>query len=289
MSELRDQHNIAVVAGHYMLMYDDTADALVPMVYQDSTNPRVTAFSKEMAGNFPVSSFKHGVGLTKQLQAKSKFARVALIVNDHSFLTNGWKAQNLTNSHDSLHLRRAYYRGISPIPRSFHSILADHEITLDNTLIDNNLPTRKSTDTVPRTSWLFSEHLLRRRFQQKTSHKLRAITGFTVIKNGTAQELHFHDPLNSNLVCLSDEEGCGCSGEIVEFLLLLAQKGMDSAVFYLPSECSEASHVGFISFLHSTPEIRKKLNKIIVVDGFGGMAHSDSKGNGYLTTSYIYQ
>ena len=73
IESLRGQKNIAVVAGHYMLMYDDLADALVPMVYQDSRNPRVVVLSKQMAGEFPLSSFEHGLRLTSTLWSKTLY------------------------------------------------------------------------------------------------------------------------------------------------------------------------------------------------------------------------
>ena len=61
---------VGIVAGHFMLMYDNKNDCLVPMIYQDAQNEEVENFSREMAGDFPINTFKLGLSLFKQLRAK---------------------------------------------------------------------------------------------------------------------------------------------------------------------------------------------------------------------------
>jgi hypothetical protein len=281
LSALSGHANVAVVAGHFMLMYDDLAETLVPMVYRDSDNPRVVALSREMAGDFPVRTFQHGVTLAQGLRSTGHEARIALLVNDHIFQTNGWRPQNLDDHSRARNLRHAYYRRRQPVPSSYLRHLAKMNLTVDQVLLDNNSSVRSRTDTIPKMSLLFSEQTMRGVFQKETCRELVNFPGFTVKKAGGVTSLHFREPGAANLMCLADEQGCGCSGEIVEFLVTLSQRGFNAVTIYVPHECWDAARAGVVASLHLPVSIREHLSRVILIGGFGGVASLHDRKEGY--------
>jgi len=149
---------------------------------------------------------------------------------------------------------------------------------VEDVFLDNNCAVRSRTDTVPKLCWLFSEQTLRGVFQKDTSVELATLPGFAVKKTGTVNSLYFREQGAANLMCLTDENGCGCSGEIVEFLVTLSRRGFDSVIIYLPHECSDAAHAGVLATLHLPQTMRQQLSCAVLVQGFGGVASVNSEG-----------
>ena len=161
---------VAIVAGHFMLMYDDRLQSLVPMIWQDSTNPRVQHFSQEKAGGFPISTFRTGLRLRDVLTSSGGSASLALVVNDHIFQTPGWEQQNLPKgTRLPGNLRKQFYRSANPIPESFKAVLASlPPATSAEALLRNDNLKRSDDDILPPETHFFSEQNLRRKFDQST-------------------------------------------------------------------------------------------------------------------------
>ena len=266
---------VGIIAGHFMLMYDDEANGLVPMVYQDATNPKVKELSQKMAGDFPLRTFKLGVNLVKYYQSKEIASKLALIVNDHIFQTEGWSLQNLKDKNHAGDLRHDFYRQKYPLPKSFFAELRSAGLETD-VIIDNNNAARTPTDILPKTTRLFSEQGLRNYFDQNTRLELRKSPMFTEVQqNGTKSKLMFGGDSVNHDVCLTEGGDCGCSGELIEFFVRLSARSLKQLIFFVPYECRTAAAAGVKAFLHTPKQFRGDLSAVYVVHGLGGMGISD--------------
>jgi hypothetical protein len=268
---------VGIIAGHFMLMYDDQADCLVPMIYQDAANPKVKELSQKLAGEFPLRTFKLGVRLTKDYQGKEIASTLALIVNDHIFQTDGWSVQNLKHKDRAGDLRHDFYRQKYPIPKSFFAELRSSGLTTE-VILDNDNASRTPTDILPKTTRLFSEQALRNYFDENTRLDLRKLPMFKEVRqNETKSKLMFTGEAGDSLVCLTEEGACGCSGELIEFFARLATKFLNGLVFFVPDECRIAVDAGIKAFFHTPEQYRSGLSSVYVVSGLGGMGVSDAR------------
>ncbi len=283
---LAADEQVGIIAGHFMLMYDDKADGLVPMVYQDALNPKVKEFSQKMAGDFPVNTFRHGIHLLKTYQSRQITSKLALIVNDHIFQTDGWSPQNLNEMNRAGKLRHDFYRQKYPLPKAFFGELKSAGLATD-VLLDNNNPARTPTDIVPKTTRLFSEQALRNYFDQNTRPELRKSPMFSEVQhNGTKSKLMFVGNPGGQSVCLTEGGDCGCSGELIEFFARLSEKGTKTVVFFVPDECKLAANAGVKAFLHAPKIFRRKLSAVYVVAGLGGMGIDSTKTRSIAVTAH---
>lgn len=274
---------VGIVAGHFMLMYDDQADRLVPMVYQDATNPKVELLSKEMAGDFPLRTFKLGLSLVKSYQGKSIFPKLVLIVNDHIFQTEGWSTQGLKDKDKAGSLRQSFYRQKYPLPKSFFREIKEAGLSTEIILENNNAG--RISDILPKTTRLFSEQALRNYFDQYRRNELRRLPLFTeVTRAGTKSKLLFKATREGPDVCLAEDGECGCSGELIEFFIRLAAKSFKQIIFFVPDECKIAVDVGIRAFLHTPSEYTSDLKSVYVVHGLGGMGINDTKNGPFEVT-----
>lgn len=263
--------HVGIVAGHFMLMYDDQADRLVPMVHQDATNPKVKELSHKMAGDFPLRTFKLGVNLVKHYQSKEIASKLALIVNDHIFQTDGWSLQNLKDKNRVGDLRHDFYRQKYPLPKSFFAELRSAGLQTD-AVGDNNNAARTPADILPKTTRLFSEQALRNYFDQNTRLELRKSPMFTEVQqSGTKSKLMFVGDSAGHAVCLTEDGACGCSGELIEFFVRLSGKSANTLIFFVPDECKLLVEAGVKAFLHTPPSCRRHLSRVYMVHGLGGM------------------
>lgn len=267
---------VGIIAGHFMLMYDDQADCLVPMVHQDATNPKVKTMSSAMAGDFPLKTLKLGVRLTKEYREKNITCKIALIVNDHVFQTAGWSPQNLKDMTRTGDLRRTFYRSESSIPSSFRKEVTDNGWKISDLLLTNAHTRKDDEGILPPDSCYFSETALRRRFDKATRPKLAKLATFFEkgLPDGS-RKLYFRPESKAKEFCLTENGDCGCGGEIIELLIQLGRRSMAGLIMFIPSECMKAVVVGASAFFDLPAPLRGGLRSIVVVDGFGGVGIQD--------------
>lgn len=267
---------VGIVAGHFMLMYDE-AERLVPMVHQDARNPKVKELSQKMAGDFPLRTFKLGVNLVKNYQIKEIASKLALIVNDHVFQTDGWSLQNLKDKTRTGDLRREFYRGELACPSSFRKELADNGWNIKDILLTNTHTRRDDDGILPSDSFCFSETVLRRRFDRATRPELTKLETFVEKQlPGGLKKLYFRPESKPTEFCLTENGDCGCGGEIVELLIQLGRRSLAGLILFIPSECMKGVVVGGNAFFDLPAPMRGSLCSIAVVDGFGGMGKAAS-------------
>jgi hypothetical protein len=280
---------VGIVAGHFMLMYDDQADRLVPMVHQDAINPRVKKFSADMAGDFPLATFRLGVRLAKEYRGKNIAPKLALIVNDHIFQTEGWSPQNLKDKTRTGDLRRKFYRAESSFPPSFRKELTDNGWNTEDVLLTNTQTRKDDEGILPPDSLCFSETALRRRFDKATRPGLAKLDAFFEKRlPGGSKKLFFRPESKATEFCLTENGDCGCGGEIIELLIQLGCRSLAGLILFIPSDCMKAVVVGVNAFFDLPAEMRGGLRLIVVIDGFGGIgkAASDPSNKGIEAVAF---
>jgi hypothetical protein len=280
---------VAIVAGHFMLMYDDQLGGLVPMVYQDTTNPRVERLSRDMAGDFPLSTFRCGLAMREKLIQKGSPASLVLLVNDHIYLTPGWAVQNMPPSRgDNGSIRKKFHRSQDAIPASFQAELKARQLSPEAVLLDNNNPRRTKTDIVPKRSMLFSEQQLRRRFDETTRATLLADKHFIQVSAHAGKyELFFREEEFLRGVCLTENgTACGCSGEVVELMMSLSKRNIRHVVFFSPDECIKAVEAGAQASIYACAHILGERLSVTTLSGFGGMGVAGNERSRRITATF---
>jgi len=256
---------MAIVAGHYMLMYDFETDGLVPMVYQDGTNKNVINHSKNMAGDFPLYTFEIGLQLVKLYKGRNVNSKIVLLINDHQF--KGLSDNYATSGGK---LRHRYYRSQYPLPNSYLDIMQNKNCNIDEVLLNNHNPNRSKTDILPKNSYFFSEQAIRNKFDQYTKTYLLNDPHFSVqIRKKGGYNLYFHPNNNQYSKCLTDDGRCGCGAEVIQFLLDINKIGFDNIIFFSPFECKEPVLAGAQAVCYL---VRNKLDSscmISVISNFG--------------------
>jgi len=227
-----------VFAGHYMLVYRRTTNALVPLLGSiASADPAASDLEREYAayvGDFPEASFDLGLQF---LCASPAERRIALLVNDHHFKNF---QDGLPPSHVLVRLKREYFRSGSALPPVFKDLL---ERAFPgggfNDIFERNDVGRSAGGTLPSKTSFSSENVLRNRFEKLRKTWILTRPGFAWsggIYGG--MRLVYSPPRSGRSVCLLDNrEGCGCSGAMIELLLQLWERGAKNLVLFIPEEC----------------------------------------------------
>jgi hypothetical protein len=273
---LKRSASVSILAGHFMLMYDAQRGVLTPMIYQDAQNDVVRQFSIAMASDFPLRSFEIGVSLASHLRKVGVSSRLAMLVNDHAFLTLGWKAQQLDTVSRGADLRRDFYRNQTALPLSFHKVLSASSELCPDIVLRNDNPNRPAQSILPKSTIYFSEKALRRRFDNRTWPSIKTLPGFSERAMATPGlfQLSFTPAEEADAYCLTNEKGCDCSGELIELLLAFARRGFGYTVLLVPDECVKAVMAGTRAFLSLPDTLRCELSYVSVVWNIGGVAAS---------------
>ncbi|HEV2695480.1 MAG TPA: hypothetical protein VG347_21485 [Verrucomicrobiae bacterium] len=278
----RDEQ-VAIIAGHFMLMYDGDNDALVPMIYQDAENDKVRQFSLNLVGDFPVLTFRMGLLLYKLLLSRRLRPKICLAINDHKFQGQGFQSQfehKLKELGKAAGLRREFYRSFR-IRKSFKKILTDEGLAEEDVILSNNNPTQ-GKGRLGKGSPFFSEKAMRNTFDRRRLNEIKSDIRFRYERRPTKQNpssyaLFYKNGISQNEMCLTEEGSCGCAAEVHEFYIELIRLGFTKIIFFLPQECLTQVGIGtFITAVRIAPQI-----KVFVITGLGGM------GAAYKKTSPI--
>ena len=276
LSKIGSDRKVAIVGGHFMLMCDEQRQALVPMIWQDAGNPQISHFSQKMAGDFPVKSFAFGAHLREHLlfSFPESDPKLALLVNDHIYQTPPWMPY--TPELDGLKhrsLKKAFYRQRYPLPPSFRKILGCPQ-NAASFFVDNSNLDRTRNDILPKKTYFFSEQQLRNRFDKYTRDYLRLDPAFVEAPaSEKSRRLLFVNPTRPHELCLTEEGSCGCSGEVIEFLMSLLRRGYNTIVFLIPDECRNAAMAGIEATIYYQAGPRRLQLEVFALFGFGGMGH----------------
>lgn len=288
LGQIQPGRKVAIVAGHFMLMYDDVKSQLVPMIWQDTDNEKVASFSQKMAGDFPVRSFAFGVLLRQKLLQRNSEneSRLTLLVNDHIYQTPHWNAFTPTlKPLEHRALRKKFYRQKYPLPPSYREILGLPK-SAAQWFVDNSNANRSRNDILPKRTFYFSEQALRNRFDKYTRDYLRLDPAFIEAPSlDRPQRLLFLNPSHQQEQCLTEDGSCGCSGEVIEFLMALIRKGYETVIFIVPDECRLPAMAGIEAAVYHQAGPRRLPLETFALFGFGGLGSNHPK----CTPTYILE
>jgi hypothetical protein len=276
---------IAIVGGHFMLLYDKTDDDLKPVIIQEFEKENLKMFAKQFAGNLPLSSFKFSVELFKNFKKQNIESGIILLVNDHKFQSVNFQPDIVSSIKGRGGELRKEYFSRNIIPNCYIQVLDSERISVDHILIDNNDIKRHSSDLLPKKSWFYSEKRLKNRFDYFVKIQLmkRGIIREDII--GDKVELFYESPNNGNNFCLTENGSCACSAEIIEFITNLLGRNINEIFIMVPDECVSAVDNGIFAALN----ICEVFAKVTTITGFGGMGIDENLERSYIVTEHIYE
>lgn len=285
----------SIMAGHYMLMYDNEQNCLVPMVWQDTENSLVESVSRKMAGSFPLRSFRYGLDLWQKGQDLDSHVQIALLINDHQFQSSYFREINYDQPKGrGGELRKEYYRRSNNLPQAFVQLLRKRGLDKSEILLSNNNMDRDASydeddaSILPPESVFFSEQHLRRRFDRHTRQELSEDPRFKITRlDEGGYDLFYYPAGSTQEFCLTEQSdsidgitqsGCGCSGEVIEFLIELSNRGFGNIILFVPHECAGAVNVGVQAAVDVISRYYNLNIKVTTVTGVGGMGSFNIRG-----------
>jgi hypothetical protein len=266
------KNKVAIVGGHYMLFYDTQKDELVPLIKQDLQKENQKEFAELFTGNFPEKSIQFSVDLLNELKRKQVESKLVFIVNDHKFQSKNFQP----NIADAIagrtgELRKKYYAE-NTLPEYYTKVFSESNLLLKDDVQHYHVNSKQKEDNVLKDGLFFSEQRLRNKFEKNLKDKLAEEGKIRKVENSGAVEVYYNGFANED-ICLTENGGCGCSGEVMEFLYELSALGYTDVFFFVPNECVEAANNGFkvVADTLTTPV------SIYSIYGMGGMGVKDSK------------
>lgn len=273
LNSITKDKKVAIVGGHYLLFYDQDSDSLKPLISKDLTKRSQIEFAEMFTGFFPEKSIYSSIKLLNRLKQKEIFSKQVFIVNDHKF--QGKNFQTDINGYIKGRtgvLRKKYYAN-NQIPSYFLEEFKKNKISIANDIQYYNIDDMQKQDNLLKSGYFFSEQRLRNKFEKNLKEKLFVKGEIVKVEDSGAVEIFYSGFKNQN-ICLTENGGCGCSGEVMEFIYELSELGYSDIVFFVPDECVEAANNGF-------SVIANILNKplcIYSVFGIGGFGVSKTNG-----------
>jgi hypothetical protein len=274
---------VAIVGGHFMLLYDKIEDDLKPMIVEELGNEKHREFAKYYAGDFPVLSFQYSLELFHYLENKNIPSEIILLVNDHKFQGKNFQTdiESLIVSGKCGELRKKYYKE-NKIPETYKEILKSKKIDPHKIFAINKNVKRTENDLLPKESWFYSEHKLRKRFGKYILPNLLKREEVNLIKH--ENEIIYQNPTKNVGICLTENGSCGCSAEVIELISNLQEKDVKEIIMFVPSECGDAVNNGIEAALN----INGKVAKVTSITGFGKTSMNESHES-FLIMEHIFE
>lgn len=233
---------MAVMAGHFILAYDEQEDRLVPLIAEDLEPGRLHDLARDRVGQFPSRSFALGLDLVAALPDSE--AKVALLVNDHKLKDvtfHPFGRHQINNSDHLSSLRREFYRRMGiQLPKHYRQILRAHKSKHDVIYEHRRAGRAGLGDITPPRSSYYSEQQLRNRFDNNSKHRHRKRPGFEYTP-GTKDSMYrlvYRPSFDGQPRCMTEFGTCGCLGEVVEFIERLnSAHRVQSLILIAPDEC----------------------------------------------------
>jgi hypothetical protein len=267
---------VAIVAGHFMLLYDKKEQGLMPCIWQELEDQKLIEFAKMMSGNFPVESLKLAINL-KESYAKDGFeSKLVLVVNDHIFQSKRFQdgiQDEIKNKGGEL--RKKFYLKFNFLPKVFTKIINDAGKGIADLFLDNSDDKRTQKSILPKKTIFFSEQFLQNRYENYRLPKLlkaKLASKSSLYEN---KEVYLNLPDIREGVCLTENGNCGCVGLTIEFIAEMYKRERYTIFLLMPNECAEAVNVGITSAMN----LFKKEALIFCISNMGGMGKFIDKGN----------
>lgn len=224
--------SVAVVAGQFALILDESRDRLIPLIGQELGISGANGFSSNGSGDYPERSFALGARFLHSCAVSSSAeAHLLLLVDDRHFQEphpeRPGPAMTRKRADD---LRRRYYGGPQPVPPSFLEILGKEGLDLRDALLSRGDPEIPPSPIMPANSVLFSRQELRDRYVRNILPEL--------LKEAAAGDLE------------SMAEGDCRPGDMLQLILDLARRRISHIVVMVPGNSSRRLDPNLGTALH---------------------------------------
>ncbi len=279
------KNKVAIVGGHFMLLYDKATDELKPVIWQELDSVSQKEFAVQNAGNFPVRSFRYSLELYKRFQSRKIESGLVLLINDHKFQSVNFQPDIVASINGRGGELRKKYFSKNIIPGCYAEILEEEKISKEDFLIENSNRKRQADDLLPQQSWFYSEQKLRRKFDNLLKPVLVKQGSIRQDFVGNRVELFYESKNHSNNFCLTENGSCACSAEVIEFISNLLNRGMNEIIIFVPNECTESVDNGVLAALN----IKAKQAKVLTISNFGGMGFNENIKRPFVVTEHIFE
>jgi len=258
---------VAIIGGHYSLLYEKKSDSLKPVIHQDFEDWGNKTFSINNSKNFPIKSFELGLSLYINYISKKIECKCIIVVNDEAITKRQFRGEEHFNliKTKGRKLRKQYYSTDENLPESFKLILERNGLKSDEVFekFDAVYPTNDNTPNLE--SIFVSERKLCKKFK-RTIQELKIYDRLfqTVISDEIETDI-MDFRLNSgysNSICLIEGGECNCGGKAFEFYFELLQKGFRTIIFFVPNDCIEQVNIGAKLIYNSDSFLNDKFNII---------------------------
>ncbi|MHC2071109.1 hypothetical protein ACYFX5_26855 [Bremerella sp. T1] len=294
---------VAVVAGHFLLMYhppdNGEGHKLIPAIWQDIPQDSEASsasrnFAKKMFGDFSVASFRFGLKLRCLLQRRRPpiDCRIALLVNDHKFSEPTFQPERQKSIQArTYNLRQAFFHLTLQIPDSYRKELEKAEMDASDAILQNVPIKRRQSGILPESCPFFSETQLRNRFKRNTLRMIRNSDRLEYSRSDSDDDsvLNVHYRRQNGSRCALTESGaCGCSGEMVEFIMNLLDSDFSEIIAIIPAECIDAVKDAAAVAVEIASEIKGHALRVCIVAGFGGIGYhpEDVEKEGFVAYEF---
>lgn len=263
---------IAIIGGHYILLYEKKSDSLKPAVYQEFEDWGNKTFAKKNTFDFPIKSFVLTVKLFVHFNYRNIKSKCVLLVNDDSLFKRNFRDHYHYESvkDRGLELRKKYFSTDNNIPFSFKRILKEYNIKIKDFFAKFENLHWTQDSILPRETIFVSERRLCRKFKKTVKGAANDDQLFKILKiNETGVDNIDELMVESNKinsVCLIEKGICNCGGKAFQFYYDLINQGYETIIFFVPNECKEQVKEGTDLICNSKTFKKKPLHIINITN-----------------------
>lgn len=245
-SIVESNNPVAIIGGHYFLLYESKSDSLKPSVFQDFEDEGNKTFSLLRAKNFPLKTFKMTLQLINHFTIKKIVSKCVLVVDDDFFHKKEFRGV----SHYELikdrgyELRKKYFSSELNLPKSFIELIENLNLSVKN-IFENFENSGKEDSYMPSDSIFISERRLCKQFKKTSKRVFNSEDIFisTAFNDDEYNNLTLQDSA-VNQYCLIEDGLCNCGGKAFQLYYDIINKGYTNIVFFVPNECIESVNKG---------------------------------------------
>ncbi len=235
----------AVLAGHFMLLYNKKSHSLFPAVKESVTNSFLyqKIVNKTDVGIFPLRTFKLGL----KLNDLSVNCKIVLLVNDESYRIEAISKKEKAEMDEkgTENLRQKFFWGKDLEPKIYQELIEEDGSRLENVLFINSDNERKKYDKsiLPIHSFYFSERVLNKKFNNSTvEHLLKENKLFCSITS-TGKAIRYRSKRRNprSNYCVSSDTTSPCIATSLQLYYELFTKfGVNNIIMMVPKHCKDS-------------------------------------------------
>lgn len=232
---------VGIVAGHFMLGFEPSKNELVPLIKEEKNS--LQEFSALVTKGFPVKSFKIGLRLSLLFIGVKIKTKIILLVNDHRFQDSNFQIGIEDQIKDKGgELRKSFYRHVNAIPLTYQKALSKNKMEVNDVFLDNNNEGENENRTLPSETYLFSEHILQKRFRRHTIKRYVNEGAFYETGPEQKKDVLYKADNQSASYCIVGYGRIGCIGIAIELLIEIVKRNISDIILIIPNECTVQSN-----------------------------------------------